>query len=89
MMFRTYITTGICLRKRKKTDFKRLQYVVWRLFSKLHFLLNQEKYIKAMIYAKGKKSELRTSFHTKHQLKTIQKIEHNLAYMDYAMIFCL
>ncbi len=27
--------------------------------------------------------------HTKHQLKTIQKIEHNLAYMDYAMIFCL
>jgi len=52
-------------------------------------LLNQEKYIKAMIYAKGKKSELRTSFHTKHQLKTIQKIEHNLAYMDYAMIFCL
>jgi len=22
-------------------------------------------------------------------LKTIQKIEHNLAYMDYAMIFCL
>lgn len=62
MMFRTYITTGICLRKRKKTDFKRLQYVVWRLFSKLHFLLNQEKYIKVMIYAKGKKSELRTSF---------------------------
>ena len=62
MMFRTYITTGICLRKRKKTDFKRLQYVVWRIFSKLHFLLNQEKYIKAMIYAKGKKSELRTSF---------------------------
>lgn len=62
MMFRTYITTGICLRKRKKTDFKRLQYVVWRLFSKLHFLLNQGKYIKAMIYAKGKKSELRTSF---------------------------
>ena len=62
MMFRTYITTGICLRKRKKTDFKRLQYVVWRLFSKLHFWLNQEKYIKAMIYAKGKKSELRTSF---------------------------
>lgn len=62
MMFRTYITTGICLRKRKKTDFKRLQYVVWRLFSKLHFLLNQEKYIKAVIYAKGKKSELRTSF---------------------------
>lgn len=62
MMFRTYITTGICLRKRKKTDFKRLQYVVWRLFSKFHFLLNQEKYIKAMIYAKGKKSELRTSF---------------------------
>ncbi len=62
MMFRTYITIGICLRKRKKTDFKRLQYVVWRFFSKLHFLLNQEKYIKAMIYAKGKKSELRTSF---------------------------
>ena len=31
------------------------------------------------------------TFHydTKHQLKTIQKIEHNLAYMDYAMIFCL
>ena len=28
-------------------------------------------------------------FFTKHQLKTIQKIEHNLAYMDYAMIFCL
>ena len=27
--------------------------------------------------------------HTKHQLKTIQKIEQNLAYMDYAMIFCL
>ena len=26
---------------------------------------------------------------TKHQLKTIQKIEHNLAYMDYVMIFCL
>ena len=26
---------------------------------------------------------------TKNQLKTIQKIEHNLAYMDYAMIFCL
>ena len=24
---------------------------------------------------------------TNHQLKTIQKIEHNLAYMDYAMIF--
>ena len=30
-----------------------------------------------------------TAFYTKHQLKTIQKIEHNLAYMDYAMIFCL
>ena len=29
------------------------------------------------------------SFDTKNQLKTIQKIEHNLAYMDYAMIFCL
>ena len=28
-------------------------------------------------------------FDTKNQLKTIQKIEHNLAYMDYAMIFCL
>ena len=27
--------------------------------------------------------------YTKHQLKTIQKIEHDLAYMDYAMIFCL
>ena len=26
---------------------------------------------------------------TKNQLKTVQKIEHNLAYMDYAMIFCL
>ena len=26
---------------------------------------------------------------TKHQLKTIQKIKHNLAYMDYVMIFCL
>ena len=26
---------------------------------------------------------------TKNQLKTIQKIEHNLAHMDYAMIFCL
>ena len=26
-------------------------------------------------------------FYTKYQLKTIQKIEHNLAYMDYAMIF--
>ncbi len=24
---------------------------------------------------------------TKHQLKTTQKIKHNLAYMDYAMIF--
>ena len=30
-----------------------------------------------------------TLFYTKNQLKTIQKIEHNLAYMDYAMIFCL
>ena len=29
------------------------------------------------------------TINTKHQLKTIQKIEHNLAYMDYAMIFCL
>ena len=28
-------------------------------------------------------------YNTKHQLKTIQKIEHNLAYMDYVMIFCL
>ena len=28
-------------------------------------------------------------YHTKHQLKTIQKIEHNLACMDYAKIFCL
>ena len=27
------------------------------------------------------------SYNTKHQLKTIQKIEHDLAYMDYAMIF--
>ena len=26
---------------------------------------------------------------SKHQLKTIQKIEHDLAYMDYAMIFCI
>ena len=25
----------------------------------------------------------------KISIKTIQKIEHNLAYMDYAMIFCL
>ena len=41
---------------------------------------------------KGKHSSLPyplTSTNTKHQLKTIQKIEHNLAYMDYAMIFCL
>ena len=30
-----------------------------------------------------------TGFYTKNQLKTIQKIKHNLAYMDYAMIFCL
>ena len=29
------------------------------------------------------------SFNTNNQLKTIQKIEHNLAYMDYAKIFCL
>ncbi len=29
----------------------------------------------------------KTNNYTKHQLKTIQKIEHNLAYMDYAMIF--
>ena len=27
--------------------------------------------------------------YTKNQLKTVQKIEHNLAYMDYAKIFCL
>ena len=26
---------------------------------------------------------------TKNQLKTVQKIEHNLAYMDSAKIFCL
>ena len=41
---------------------------------------------------KGKHSSLPyplTPTNTKHQLKTIQKIEHNLAYMDYAMIFCL
>ena len=30
-----------------------------------------------------------TASYTKNQLKTVQKIEHNLAYMDYAMIFCL
>ena len=30
-----------------------------------------------------------TPIDTKNQLKTIQKIEHNLACMDYAMIFCL
>lgn len=28
-------------------------------------------------------------YNTKNQLKTVQKIEHNLAYMDYAKIFCL
>ena len=28
-------------------------------------------------------------YYTKNQLKTVQKIEHNLAYMDYAKIFCL
>jgi len=28
-------------------------------------------------------------FYTKNQLKTIQKIEHNLAYMDYAMILSI
>ena len=28
-------------------------------------------------------------FHTKHHLKAIQKIDYNLAYMDYVMIFCL
>ena len=28
-------------------------------------------------------------FYTKNQLKTVQKTEHNLAYMDYAKIFCL
>ena len=41
---------------------------------------------------KGKHSSLPyplTPTNTKHQLKTIQKIEYNLAYMDYAMIFCL
>ena len=27
--------------------------------------------------------------YTNNQLKTVQKIEHNLAYMDYAKIFCL
>ena len=26
-------------------------------------------------------------YYTKNQLKTVQKIEHNLAYMDYAKIF--
>jgi len=39
-----------------------------------------------------KGSAIDTAFifsYTKNQLKTIQKIEHNLAYMDYAMIFCL
>ena len=30
---------------------------------------------------------VKTGSYTKHQLKTIQKIEHDLAYMDYAMIF--
>ena len=30
-----------------------------------------------------------TASYTKNQLKTVQKIEHNLAYMDYAKIFCL
>ncbi len=29
------------------------------------------------------------SFYTKKQLKTIQKIEYDLEYMDHAMIFCL
>ena len=29
------------------------------------------------------------TLYTKNQLKTIQKIEHNLAYVDYATIFCL
>ena len=27
------------------------------------------------------------SFYTKKQLKTIQKIEHDIEYMDYAVIF--
>ncbi len=36
----------------------------------------------------GKYDEF-TTIYTKNQLKTVQKIEHNLAYMDYAMIFCL
>jgi len=27
--------------------------------------------------------------YTNNQLKTVQKIEHNLACMDYAKIFCL
>ena len=33
--------------------------------------------------------EVYAAFHTKNRLKTVQKIEHNLAYMDYARAFCL
>lgn len=29
------------------------------------------------------------SFYTKKQLKTIQKIKHDIEYMDYAVNFCL
>ena len=29
------------------------------------------------------------SLYTNNQLKTVQKIKHNLSFMDYAKIFCL
>ena len=44
-------------------------------------------YIAISLHKKAPPQFAEELFYTKHQLKTIQKIEHNLAYMDYAMIF--
>ena len=41
MMFRTYITTGICLRKRKKTDFNNYRNRLEKLFFKAVLLYVQ------------------------------------------------
>ena len=57
--------------------------------NKLKICINIQKYEHGIYCPKNYLIKVYNENYTKNQLKTVQKIEHNLAYMDYAKIFCL
>ena len=60
-----------------------VEFSAWFLFFIMYFI----KYQPALRYPRA--GCFISHSHTKNQLKTIQKIEHKLACMDYAKTFCL